>query len=729
MNRGLVAVAFSCVLVAPSNPAWAQRSEPSAIAALEIDETVRVDGRLDEEVWSRAMHVSNFTQRELDIGSPATERTEVAILFDSDALYVGFWGFDSEPEKILANRMQRDFSWGSEDNFEVIFDTFNDDRNGYLFVTNPNGAKADALVKDNGSTMNRDWDGVWDVKTQRTSAGWFAEIRIPLTTLRFGPAPEEGWGVNFERNIRRKREQLLWQGWSRDFNLERLSQAGSLTGLSGITSVNLAEFRPHAVGGREWLHETDSSRSVGDVGLDVNYLISSNLKLNVAVNPDFAQVESDREEVNLTRFSLFYPEKRHFFLEGQEFFDFTIGSDTRPFYSRRIGLAPDRTEIPILGGARMLGKFEGTTLGAMVLRTLERDENPGATFGVARLKRDVLDESSIGILAVGRQEQGRSNATYGFDFLYATSSVFGDKELEAGLALAQTYTSDASDRFGLAHRVFLSYPNDLVEFTASWTRAGSDFNPEVGFIRRGGYQRFASELALSPRPAFLPFVRQLEIKPFEASYYIDDETHELESFYAEFVPLAVTFRSGDGFEFNIQRRAENLDEPFEILEGEEIPEGEYWYTRWAADFETFSGRVVSGDIELSGGDFYLGQRTFFGTGVSWKVNRYLSVRGDYEWNRISFSGEQFTVEEVGGRFDFATSPVLFGALAWQWNSEDREVILNFRINWIPKPGTDLFLVINQIAETDESRWTALPTSRWTAVRTTALSKLVWRFEF
>ena len=720
MAHRIIHVALCVGLVLPSRAVHAQHSEPSVITALEITETIRIDGRLEEAAWDQAQHVANFTQRELNFGAPASERTEVAILFDRAALYVGFWGFDREPEKILAKRMQRDFSWSSDDNFEIIIDTFNDGRNGYLFVTNPNGAKADALVKDNGNTMNRDWDGVWDVETRRTEQGWFAEIRIPLTTLRFGPAPEEGWGINFERNIRRKREQLLWQGWSRDFNLEQVSRAGSLTGLSGIRSVNLAEFRPHAVGGREWIHE-DSSRSVADVGLDVNYLVSSNLKLNVTVNPDFAQVESDREEVNLTRFSLFYPEKRHFFLEGQEFFEFELGSDTRPFYSRQIGLAPDRSEIPIHGGARLLGKFEGTTLGAMLLRTGEHGQIPAANFGVLRWKRDLLEESSVGVLAVGRHEAGRLNMTYGADLFYATSSLFGDKELQAGLNFAQTYTSDATEQFGLAHRIFLSYPNDLIEFTASWIRTSANFNPEVGFLRRGGFQRFASELALSPRPAFLPFIQQMEIKPFETSYYIDDDTGELQSFYAEFVPLAFTARSGDGFEFNIQHRGEQLVEPFEILEGQEIPAGEYWFTRWAADFETFSGRRVSGDVEVSGGDFYTGTRTFLGTSLSWNVNKYLRLAGDYERNTISFSGEQFTVDEVGARIDFATSPVLFGAVAGQWNNEDNEVILNFRINWIPKPGTDLFLVINQMAETEESSWTPL--------QTTVLSKLVWRFEF
>ncbi len=704
----------------PARSIRAQRSEPAVIEARRVDEPVRIDGQLTEEAWQGAQHITNFTQRELDFGRPATERTEVAILFDETTLYVGFWGYDDSPERILATRMQRDFSWGSEDNFAVIIDTFNDDRNGYLFVTNPNGARADALVRDNGSTVNRDWDGVWEARARVTYEGWFAELRIPLSTLRFGPDAEAGWGINFERYISRKREQVFWQGWSRDFNLDRVSQAGSLTGLSGIRSQSLLEVKPHLVGGAEWTEE-DGRSSMRDMGLDVIHLFNSNLKLNLTVNPDFAQVESDREEVNLTRFSLYYPEKRQFFLEGQEFFDFELGDDVRPFYSRRIGLAADRTEIPITGGARLLGRFEGTTLGAMLLRTRAEGSEPAANFGVVRWKRDVLEESSIGLLAVGRIEPGRTNTILGTDLLFATSELFGDKEFEAGLSLAGSHTSDAAAELGLAHRLFFSYPNDLIEFSASWTGAAAAFNPEVGFMRRGAFERYASELAICPRPRFLPFIQQIEIKPYEISWYTDGETGELESFYAACVPLAFTTRSGDGREFNLQRRAERLTEPFEILEGEEIPAGTYWFTRWAADLESFSGRRLSGSVELGGGEFYLGRRFFQAASATWMVNRFLSLGADFERNTITFSGEELRVDEAGGRLDFAFSPVLFGAVAGQWNNEDEEVILNFRINWIPEPGSDLFLVINHLAETEDAIWSP--------VQTTLISKLVWRFAF
>jgi hypothetical protein len=488
-----------------------------------------------------------------------------------------------------------------------------------------------------------------------------------------------------------------------------------------LGAVTLLDVRPHGVAGTEWKDER-GRRTVADAGLDVHYLPSPAWRVNVTVNPDFAQVESDREEVNLTRFSLFYPEKREFFLEGQEFFAFDLGSDTRPFYSRRIGLAADRSEIPIFGGGRVLGKTGGTTVGAMVLQTAEEGEEASANFGVLRWKQDVLEESSVGVLAVSRFEAGRKNLTYGFDLSYATSELFGEKEFEAGLVMAQSYTSDAEEETGLAHRLYFSFPNDLVEFLGSWTRADDAFKPEVGFARRTSYQRFFSELAISPRPRFLPFIQQVEIKPFELSYYMDDASRELQSFFAEFVPLAVTTRSGESFEIALFRRAEQLEEPFELIEdADEIPPGTYWDTRWLLELDSFSGRRLSGDLEISGGGFYAGERLTWAASGRLKLNKHLTLQGDWEYNRVTLEDDAFGVTEVGGRADFAFTPTLFGAVAGQWNNEDEEVILNLRLNWIPRPGSDLFLVINQQAETWESRWNP--------VQTTILSKLVWRVAF
>jgi hypothetical protein len=720
MKHGRNLVLAGAALLAQALPLAAQRSEPSSLAALRITEPIRLDGRLDEPAWARAQHVSNFTQRELDFGRPVTERTEVAVLADQDALYVGFWGYDSAPAGIRANEMAWDFSWGADDNFEIVLDPFDDDRSGYLFVTNPNGARADALIADNGRNVNRDWDGVWDARARRTEEGWFAEIRIPFSTLRFPPQGSGRWGINFERNVRRLREQVMWQGWSRDFDLERISQAGELTGIVGVSGTKLAEARPFAIGGVEKPRGMDAS-TVRDAGLDVIWLPTPNWKVNFTVQPDFAQVESDREEVNLTRFSIFYPEKRTFFLEGSEVFSFDLGSDVRPFYSRRIGVAEDRTEIPIAGGVRVLGTTGGTTLGAMALRTEGHDGDPASDFAVARWKRNVLDESSVGGLAVMRHEAGRTSFTYGADLRYGTSEFMGERELAAGLNVAQTYTSDAPDRLATAHRLWVSYPNDLVEASASWTHADTAFNPEVGYVRRNGFHQISADLGVSPRPRALPFVRQLEFKLFEMSWYLNDRTGDMQSFYGEVVPLAFGLKSGESFELALSRRGDAPDEPFELFEDAVIPAGTYWFNRWALDVSSWSGRPLSGSVEVSSGDFYSGTRREVTLSGRWKTGKHLRVSGDLSHNRIVFEDESFAVKEASGRLDFALSPNLFGAVAGQWNSEDDEVILNFRLNWIPQPGSDVYLVVNQLADPGDVFWRAR--------RTTAVTKLVWRIAF
>jgi len=467
------------LIILSFQPLYPQKSEPFVIQTLRITKPIKLDGNLNEPVWQMAERISNFTQRELNEGKPPTEITEVAILYDDENLYIGVWCFDDEPVKIVAQKMKRDFNFSTEDNFELIIDTYNDKRNGYLIVTNPNGARFDALVQDNGKLVNRAWDGVWNVKTKITDKGWFAEFEIPFSTLKFNTKDSQVWGINFERNIRRKREQLLWQGWSRDYDLEQVSHAGKLVGIEGISEVTLIELKPYGIAGIE-KNEDEDSKFTSNVGGDINYLITPTMKLNLTINTDFAQVESDQQQVNLTRFSLFYPEKREFFLEGKDYFDFGLGRSIRPFYSRRIGLAPDRSTIPIIAGARLLGKTGNTTLGGMSIQTAKHDSIPSTNYTVLRWKQDVWQQSNIGLIGVGKIEPNRQNVVYGADFLYSISDIFGDKNLSFGGALAQSYTSDADEKTGLAHRLFLDYPNDLIDFSAIWDRAENSFNPETG---------------------------------------------------------------------------------------------------------------------------------------------------------------------------------------------------------------------------------------------------------
>jgi len=694
----------------------AQSSRPDTLQALRIESAIRLDGVLDEPAWAEARRVSNFTQRELDENAPVTEKTEVAALYSRTDLYFGIWCYDADFSRIVAQKMKWDFDYSTEDNFEIVLDTYADNRNAYFFAVNPNGSQADSLIMDNGRQVNSDWNGVWHAAVVKTDAGWFAEIRIPFSTLKFSPAPEQNWKVNFERNIRHKREQVLWQGWSRDADIRQISRAGRLVGLRDLARGHALEFRPYALGGLEKPAGIPGS-TVGSLGLDFSYLVNPTAKMDFTIHPDFAQVESDALIVNLTRFSISLPEKRQFFLEGQNFFEFPLGR-ARAFYSRRIGISDGR-ETPILGGARILGKMGRSTLGVMSLQTSRTELSPSTNFSLVRWRQDVGDESSFGVLAIGEAQPGRFNGTGGVDALYSTSGIFGDKILQVGGALAATYTSDRTDKTGLAHRLFVNFPNDLIEFDASWERVGAAFNPEVGFLSRPSYQLYSTELSVNPRPRFLPWVQQMEIKPLELDYYLDDSTREMQSVYMEFRPLGLQLKSGEAFEFNIQRNAENLTEEFEIRDGTIIPAGRYWSNRGEVQFESFEGRPVVFAGAVNWGAFYDGSSTEWEAQAAWKPSRFLGLSLGYQRSDIRLSGGRFAIDEVGTRLNFSVTPKLFGYIYAQWNNDDNEIRFNFRLTWIPKPGAALYFVLNEFADT--------LTSRWRFNNTVAMIKFVWYF--
>jgi len=709
---------FGLLFLFVAGQTFAQHSQPDTIHALPVHQPIKLDGRLNEPAWQQARKISNFTQRELHEGRPATERTDVAVLYDAKNLYIGVWCYDNHPDKIVASQMKRDFNYSTDDNFQIILDTYNDRRNGYLFITNPNAARTDILISQNGQSSNKSWDGVWNVKTTRTALGWFAEFEIPFSSLRFNEGKTQIWGINFERNIRRKREQDDWQGWSRNSSIRQVSNAGYLVGIKGKSKTSLIELKPYGITGME-KNKGEKPQFTWNVGGDVNYLITPTLKMNLTINTDFAQVESDRMQVNLTRFSLYYPEKREFFLEGKNYFNFKLGS-VQPFYSRRIGLAPDNSIVPIIAGARVMGKTGNTSVGAMSIETAGKDTLPVNNYSVVRVKQDIFKESSVGMIAVSKLGAGRQNFVYGTDFTYFNSHYKGDKNISFGGAIAQSYTSDRTKKTGLASRLFFDYPNDLIDFSVVWDRSGAGFNPEVGFQRRTAYQMYNADLRVKPRPKkhFL-FIQQFVFKLFDFNYYIDDVTHKLQSFWSEFRPLGFTTRSGEYFEFNIQRKAENLTEKFNIYSTIIIPEGEYWFTDWELQFATYRGRKVYGEFFSNWGGFYNGSRTVLSGSINWQISKHLRFSTDYTHQSVFLPGGNFVVHEVGSRVDFAVNPDLFGSMFAQWNNEEQEMLMNFRVNWIPTPGTNLYFVVNQGYDTQQHKLD----TKYTTIQV----KFVWRF--
>jgi hypothetical protein len=699
----------------------AQHSKPDTIRAYNFKGEITLDGKLNEPVWFRAQAVSNFTQRELNEGETVSEKTRVAVIYNQDNLYVGVWCYDREPDKLIARKLRRDFNWGGDDNFKIIIDSYGDNRNAYLFITNPNAARADMQVLDNGRYTNRSWNGVWDVRTTITDKGWFAEFEIPFTTFKFATGKELIWGINFERNIRRKREEALWQGWSRNYDLVQVSQAGKLVGLKGLQETRMVEIKPYLLSGYQNLEETGKEGTF-NIGGDINYLITPTLKLNVTINTDFAQVESDRVRINLTRFSQFYPEKREFFLEGKDYFDFSFGRRLQPFYSRKIGISDDRGAIPIIGGVRVIGKNGRSTIGAMSIQTAAMDSIKTTNYSVLRWKEDIGEQSSFGVIGVSKILAGRENVVFGGDYLYSSTTFLGNKNLVMGASGAGSYTSDALNKFGDAEKIYLDYPNDLIDFYTSWQRCTDRFNPEVGFMYRSNFQLYDAELRITPRPSFLPGVRKLIFKPFELSYYINETTHQMESFFGEFRPLGISFKSGDFIEFNIMRSGENLTSDFEIHEGIVIPASEYWFTRYEFQIHTFSGRPVFAMGSYSWGNFFDGTRLNYDGMVVWRMSKYLSASFAFEENRISLPQGSFIVDESSGRIEYAFTPDLFGALAAQWNNQDDEVIFNYRLTWIPKPGAFFYLVFNQ-------RYIPLTAGEIDIADTAILGKIIWRFSY
>lgn len=695
------------------------RSE--SITALPLKNNFVFDGKLEEQEWKSAQKITNFTQRELDLGQPVTEKTEVAILIDDEYMYIGVWCYDREPEKIIAKEMRRDFAFDLDDNFIVIIDTYLDRRNGFQFVINPNGARADLQTFNNGSSSNQFWNGVWDVKTQITDKGWFAEIKIPFYTLKYRPGEEEQvWGVNFERNIRRNRQQARWKGWQRNYDISDVGQAGLLKGLRNLRDKRFIEVKPYALGGAE--NASDGTEGVGNLGGDINALLSPTYRLNLTFNTDFAQVEADRQQINLTRFPLFFPELREFFLEGEDFFDFGLGGNRIiPFYSRRIGLSETRETVPIIAGARILGKEEKATLGAMSIQTAEANGDPSTNFSTLSWRQDVGDQSVIGAMTTNKITQGRWHTTTGVNGRYSTANFIGKSNLDAGGALIQTYNTDQGyESEAIAYRAFMSLPNDFLNIFASTQRGPEEFNPEVGLMRRRNFRESFGQVFFQPRPKnSFKWIRQFYFSPLALTYVQFDDTKALQSLSYKVRLLGFETRSGEGFFFDVERVAEGLIEDFEIFPNVLIPKGEYWWNRYNFFFETFEARELSFTTSGSFGEFFGGQSFSMEGTLLWRATKNFNINLNYEKNIVDLPQGNFETDLIGSRIEYAFHPQAFGSVLGQWNSAQQEMNINFRLQLIPKIGTDFFLIYNQLVDTQSGEFDS--------ERSTLLAKLVWRF--
>ena len=660
-----------------------------------------IDGRLDEAVWDTAARIDSFTQQEPSVGEPATERTEVRMLYDANALYVAVHAYDRDPAGVIATEMRRDsLRMLEEDNFQLILDTFRDSRSGYMFVTNPLGAKLEQQVFEEGggnargsaSNINRDWNGVWSAASQRTSDGWTAEIMIPMVTLRSPDVESQVWGINFMRNIRRKNEQVYWAPIPKPYGLTQVSLAGTMGGMTSLTRGLDLRVKPFVVtGGRRDRSDGNVTRdALRDVGVDLKYGLGSGLALDVTLNTDFAQSEVDEQQVNLTRFPLFFAEKRDFFLENSG--QFTVsnqGTDRMMdlFFSRRIGLSDSGQPIPIIGGARMTGKVGGHNLAVMDIQTDSAAGSPGENFFVGRYSKDLFGRSKVGGLVINKEAAGSRhfNRTVVADAVLAPT-----RSLSFHTFLARTSTPGVTDGQQAFHARAL-FLNTKWNSYAEYTDIQDNFNAEVGFVPRTGIRTSKVHIERNPRPGGW-------IRVMEPMFTVTNTTDQHNRLLTRRLHHMVGTRLRNGAYINVvhNRIFDRLDVPFVLQNTVTIPVGEYRFNQWTFSFNSNPSRRFYALTTWSPQTFYQGTRrdaeATFGVRASSRVSAELSLQR----NDVDLPWGAFVVHLGIARFDYALSPRMTVRSLSQFNSLTRQLSTSVRYNFIYKPGSDVFVVYDEL---------------------------------
>ena len=697
-------------------------------------QSIEIDGEFNEEDWQNAQSITQLIQYEPAEGELISQPTEVRILYDAEEIYFGFTCYDTDISKMVANEMRRDGSGQDglreNDHVSILLDTYNDQRNGFFFRVNPLGAKEDIALINSGESRNQAWDAIWTCRTKINADHWTAEIGIPFSQLRFSKSDEMTWGLNLGRSLMRNQEDATWAPLSKAhgfFARYRTDTLGNLVGLKGITPPRNLELLPYILPGLNRIEAEKKTDGVFDIGLDLKYGITSNLTTDVTFNTDFAQVEADQEQVNLTRFSLFFPEKRPFFLEGAGLFDFGIPrtSFRRPpplllFYSRRIGLAEGHA-VPIIGGGKITGKAGPYGIGIINVLADQFHTDPSVTdeddivdvsktnYSVLRLKRDISKGSSVGIIGINKQGADAYNRAGGLDFTYRPTESFDIRGL-----WARTFEADVS---GQNNALYLGsvWRNRDLRLEGSYTDIDENFNPDAGFIQRQGIRRINGQMRYSPRLGKFR-IRQIYTGPeFD---FILNQDNQLET---QEITLTNYFRfeSGSYIGFLPKRTTEHLDEDFEIRSGVIIPPGEYSFTEMMIRGSTDDTKALTGQYSVNFGNFYNGSRWGFTLNGGFKPNGRFNIEPIFQFNRVTLPNDAFNASIFGARVAYSFSTTLFAKIFAQWNSDDEVISTNFLLNYIYRPGSDFYLVFNQIydsggakTELDESTVVAKMTYWW-----------------
>ncbi|MGB3861232.1 MAG: DUF5916 domain-containing protein [Candidatus Aminicenantaceae bacterium] len=693
---------------------FSQQPEEREVRAVRVVGPITVDGKLDEPAWQKAGVIDNLTQREPQEGEPITESTVIRILYDDEYLYFGVVCTDSQPDGIVASEMRRDAPLQDNDYFEIYLDTYHDHRNATYFMTNPLGARRDALIREEGSRINWDWDGLWHSKTQRDERGWTIEIAIPFYTLRFKSVDVPVWGVNFGRHIARKREEAYWAPISRDlgfFGKYKISYFGNLTGLEGLKQGKRLHLMPYVIGGGIKEEEENSLSPSGDLGLDLKYRLTSNITADVTINTDFAQVEADLEQFNLTRFSLFFPEKRGFFLEGAdlfyvgEVFDPFEPPGMRFFYSRTIGLSEDGEEIPVIGGVRVTGKTRSYSLGVLDMLTdrvsyTVDDEDvyiERMNHAVFRLKKDFLEKSTIGAMVMSRDSLDSSH--YNRGAVFDINLAFGQSFRVVGF-MGKTFSPGFEGK-DWAGNLDMSYNNDFLSGRLVYTDIGKNFNSEMGYVPRVDMRKFRSTFGIGPRPKILN-LRQSFF--FADLIYIENHSGQLES-RSQSLGTYNIFQNGSNLYLGYVQSFEYLEDSFEIREDVFIPEGIHRFNYLAGLFSSDRSRRLSMRANTYLGEFYNGYLYRLNASGFFKFSKHLNVEFIYDYNNFDLpvNGGKFSTNIAATRIIYSFTPELYAKAYLQYNDENNVFKSNFLIRWIYKPGANIYLIYNETREVGDQR--------------------------
>lgn len=722
-------------------PAPAAEGEEAPVAGIRptlragvLPPDFKFDGTMSDPAWEEATDgISNLVTIEPEEGGVPEGRTVVKVLASPQEIVVGIRCYDSEPNGIVAFSKSRDVAFEDEyqeDHIAIVLDTFLDGRSGYVFSVNPVGARSEGLVIEQGEDVNGAWDTIWEAKTSRDEAGWIAEIRIPIKSLSFKKDLTE-WGFNVQRRVQRLQETSRWASAKRDFEVEQTSRAGILTDLPKFDLGVGLSVRPAVVGRTRKPEPGAEAEYDGDFSLDLTQKLGPNLSSALTVNTDFAETEVDVRQINLSRFPVYFPEKRSFFLEGADIFEFGIGLDEDtilPFFSRRIGLfgsaEADQSPIPINVGGKINGRAGNTNLGALVANTRKVEEFAvtedstiaveQATMAALRLKQNVLEESSLGLLATFGDQQGRADSwSAGVDFTYRTSNFMDEKTLLIGVwGLFNNREDLAGDKS--AYGLRLDYPNDLFDVNFTSIRIGPGFDPSLGFVPRRNIHLWDFTGDYKPRPNW-SLVRQMTHE-FSFRLFNTWNNSDWESYELLVKPLDWLFESGDRAQAGLLRHGDRPPEVFELAADVDIPTGSYEWTRYFLEASTAQKRMLNAQVRWEAGDYYNGTLNTLEGKLALKPSAFLTLEFSGERNtgkataidveEQELTETDFTEELFGLRFQLNFSPNLQFSSLTQYDTQSRELGSNNKLRWTFDPLGDLFLVYNHnlIRRASDNRW-------------------------